>query len=287
MARLTDRSTIPLKRSDFKVIHGERRLSDVRLAERLGLSNLREIRRLIARWESFLQTQSGKPCHHDTVSLGRGPAGEAYFLTIPELIFIAGKSEARNADVVQYEAAQIAAYWIEGEQAPDDAAPTLRALAAPDRPQLVSIKPETKPPESDLFAVPPPLTVETPSPAVAPSVDDPTPSDDGSALDRWTQNDFHIHRRYKNGRVSAIWFFPTSRGRLGNVVINEDAIAPCNKREWFVPHPHSRSGDVWQVAICFSAKAIPSFEVVEAVYDTLGAGDCAPAAKGMLRHYLS
>ena len=36
---LTDKSAIPLKPSDFRVLQGERRLSDMRLAERLGFDD--------------------------------------------------------------------------------------------------------------------------------------------------------------------------------------------------------------------------------------------------------
>src|SRR6516164_19333 len=102
---------------------------------------------LIGRWQQFLEQQSGKPMHRASVSQGRGPAGDAFWYTIPELIFIAGKSEAKNADVVQYEAATIAAHWLEGIQAPDDVAPTLQALTALDRPTLVHIAP----PQTELF----------------------------------------------------------------------------------------------------------------------------------------
>jgi hypothetical protein len=144
---LTDKSVIALKPSDFKVVEGERRLCDVRLAERLAFSELWNIRNLIKNWQSFMERQSGKPLCREGVSRSRGPAGDAFWLTIPEVIFIAGKSEARNADVVQYEAATIAAHWLEGTQAPDDIAPTLQALTALDRPTLVHIAP----PQTELF----------------------------------------------------------------------------------------------------------------------------------------
>jgi hypothetical protein len=135
---ITDRSQIPLRPSDFRVLNGERRLSDVRLAERLAHTRLRTIRQVIKDWRSFLEEKSGKPLAMTAVSRARGPAGEGFWLTIPELIFIAAQSKAKNAPEVVYEAATIAAAWLKGEQLPADEAPTLRALTAPDLPRVVS-----------------------------------------------------------------------------------------------------------------------------------------------------
>ena len=134
---LTDKSVIPLKPSDFRVLEGERRLSDVRLAERLGFEDLQQIRNLTERHQPFLESKSGKPMHRAWVSRSRGPTGHGFWYTVPELIFIAGQSKAKNAPDVQYEAALIAAYFVQGEQPPADAAPTIRALAAPDKPTII------------------------------------------------------------------------------------------------------------------------------------------------------
>jgi hypothetical protein len=197
---LTDKSAIALKPSDFKIIEGERRLSDVRLAQRLGFHENRQIRKLIERWQGFLEQQSGKAVHGEPLSGGRGFAGAAFWLTIPELIFIAGQSEAKNAPVVQYEAATIAAYWLEGRPAPFDTAPILRELTAPDPPQLVSVPSLTQRGDQLAFA----LTDRTDRTDYA-----PLPAHNANKVETWIETldgvDYHItKKRNANGDVELI-----------------------------------------------------------------------------------
>jgi hypothetical protein len=289
MAKLTDRATIPLKQSDFRVLHGERRLSDVRLAERLGFDRLRKLRDLIARWESFLESQSGKPPHRGAVSQARGPEGEAYFLTIPELIFIAGKSGARNADVVQYEAAQIAALWIEGKTAPSDAAPTLRALAAPDRPQLKAV-PNDAPGLFDPIQSPVVVPLRPP-----PAVDDDdansliwprgrsepplhpesswrapgVPPRNPPPLDRLTIGAFHIWKR------------ADSHGHIFTIRVSHDgALNTEHDRQLSAPHPMGAPTNVF----VYVNDADTPFDVIAQAYNSIGRGNGSSVGIATLKH---
>jgi hypothetical protein len=202
---LTDKSAIALKPSDFKIIEGERRLSDVRLAERLGFEELNQIRHLGKRWQPFLEQQSGKVVHRERLSGARGFAGDAFWWTIPEVIFIAGKSEARNADVVQYEAAVIAAYWLEGIDAPVEAAPILLALTAPDRPRLLETQ-SSIPVQAELFAPEPPRQSELFAPTPQ---SEPLPAHNANQKELWIEEHdgiaYHIVKeRNDNGDVCLI-----------------------------------------------------------------------------------
>lgn len=267
---LTDKSAIPLKSSDFKVFEGKRRVSDVRAAQRLAYADPSDLRELTGKWAPFLEQQSGKPPCRTEVSRARGPAGLAYWYTVPELIFIAGKSKAKNADVVQYEAALIAAHWIEGEALPDDVAPTLRALTAPDRPQLVPIEHEAWS-QPELFA------------PVAPSANDahlnviagPASKPGGFDKIEWREREADIEYSVvkslrRNGAPMSLFF-----ERIGLSRVATEAV-------FWVPDP-TGNGD--QVGLYLN-HVIP-LAVVERAIDRLGIGPMSQLTHNTLRQYLA
>lgn len=159
---LTDKSVIPLNIHDLRVIEGEPRFSDGRLALRLNLDR-RKWRQLIQRHEAGAQERGlGTLYHGGTKSIGGRPSADR-FLTIEQTIYFVAQSDTKNALDVVAEVAKVVGALRRGITIPDT--PWTDALFASDKPAIirgddnvVHIKHEE--PLRDLFSIPPPVSNE-------------------------------------------------------------------------------------------------------------------------------
>ncbi|OAN62842.1 hypothetical protein A6A05_19230 [Magnetospirillum moscoviense] len=87
-----------VRRYDLIEEGGEVRVLDLTLAERLGFSEARMIRKLIKRHASSLEA-IGNSLHRVTKSEGRGRPATAFYLTEGQALFILAKSETARANI--------------------------------------------------------------------------------------------------------------------------------------------------------------------------------------------
>lgn len=141
-----------LKITDLRVIESEPRVLDLRLAELLGFSRPRDIRKLIERNRDEIE-RHGTLRHHGATPAGGGPEATEYWLNKAQALLVCILSDAPRAEDARTELIELFLAWERGDLIPrhsqssatlDDIGELFDRKLAPIHKRLESIEGNTR-----------------------------------------------------------------------------------------------------------------------------------------------